>query len=161
MTCPRVRPVSRLAAKEKREMKLRLVTVFLLLAVATLVAQTFRGTILGTVTDASGALVAGATVKVRNVGTGQERTTTTSADGSYAIPELPIGTYAVTITQSGFQSSVASNVEVNVSTERRVDAQLKAGEVAVQVEVTGDLLPQVDTTSAQLGGTLTSETIAN
>jgi hypothetical protein len=161
MTCPRVRPVSRLAAKEKLEMKLRLVTVFLLLAVASLVAQTFRGTILGTVTDASGALVAGATVKVRNVGTGQERTTTTSADGSYAIPELPIGTYAVTISQRGFQTSVASNVEVNVASERRVDAQLKTGEVAVQLEVTGDLLPQVETTSAELGGTLTSDTIAN
>jgi len=140
-------------------MKLRLVTIFVLLTAATLIAQTFRGTILGTVTDPSGAVVSGATVRVRNVGTGQERTTITSADGSYAIPELPIGTYAVTITQSGFQSSVASNVEVNVATERRVDAQLKAGEVAVKVEVAGDLLPQVETTSAELGGTLTSDTI--
>src|SRR6266849_3773077 len=161
MTCPRVRPTSRLAAKEKREMKLRLIAVFLFLAVATLVAQTFRGTILGTVTDASGALVAGATVKVRNVGTGLERTTTTSTDGSYAIPELPIGTYAVTISQSGFQTSVANNVEVSVAGERRVDAQLKTGDVAVKVEVAGDLLPQVETTSADLGGTLTSDTIAN
>src|SRR6266581_2482839 len=159
MTCPRVRPVSRLAAKEKLEMKLRLVTVFLLLAVATLVAQTFRGTILGTVTDASGALVAGATVKVRNVETGQERTTTTSADGSYAIPELPIGTYAVTISQSGFQTAVANNVEVSVAGERRVDAAMKAGQVSTMVEVAGDLLPQVETTSAELGGTLTAETI--
>jgi hypothetical protein len=140
-------------------MKLRLIAIFVLLTAVTLMAQTFRGTILGTVTDSSGAVVSGATVKVRNVGTGQERTTTTSADGSYAIPELPIGTYAVTITQAGFQTSVASNVEVNVSTERRVDAQLKAGEVAVKVEVAGDLLPQVETTSAELGGTLTSDTI--
>src|SRR5437660_2267909 len=140
-------------------MKLRLVTIFVLLTAATLMAQTFRGTILGTVSDASGALVAGATVKVRNVGTGQERTTTTSADGSYAIPELPIGTYAVTISQSGFQTSVANNVEVSVAGERRVDAQLKTGDVAVKVEVAGDLLPQVETTSAQLGGTLTSDTI--
>jgi hypothetical protein len=140
-------------------MKLRLITVFLFLAAATLVAQTFRGTILGTVTDASGALVAGATVKVRNVGTGQERSTTTSTDGSYAIPELPIGTYAVTISQSGFQTAVANNVEVSVAGERRVDAQLKTGDVAVKVEVAGDLLPQVETTSADLGGTLTSDTI--
>ncbi len=142
-------------------MKLRLVMVFFLLVAATLVAQTFRGTILGTVTDPSGAVVAGATVKVRNVGTGQERTTTTSTDGSYAVSELPIGTYAVSISQSGFQTAVANNVEVNVASERRVDAQLKTGEVAVKVEVAGDLLPQVETTSAQLGGTLTSETIAN
>ncbi len=142
-------------------MKLRLVTIFVLLTAATLMAQTFRGTILGTVTDASGALVSAAAVKVRNVGTGQERSTTTSADGSYAIPELPIGTYVVSISQSGFQTSVANNVEVSVAGERRVDAQLKTGDVAVKVEVAGDLLPQVETTSAELGGTLTSDTIAN
>src|SRR5713226_3237114 len=161
MTCPRVRPTSRLAAKEKREMKLRLIAVFLFLAVATLVAQTFRGTILGTVTDASGALVAGATVKVRNVGTGQERTTTTSADGSYAIPELPIGTYAVTISLTGFQTAITSDVEVNVATERRVDVAFKTGQVSERVEVSGQELSNVQTTSADLGGTLTSDTIAN
>src|SRR5713101_214502 len=161
MTCPRVRPTSRLTAKEKREMKLRLIAVFLFLAVATLVAQTFRGTILGTVTDASGALVAGATVKVRNVGTGQERSTTTSADGSYAIPELPIGTYAVTISQSGFQTSVVTGVSVDVATERRVDAALKTGEVAVHVEVSAETLPLVETTSNDLGGVITAQTVEN
>src|SRR6266853_1919505 len=57
-------------------MKLRLLVVFVLFSTALLVGQTFRGTILGTVTDPSGAVVAGATVKVRNVGTGQERSTT-------------------------------------------------------------------------------------
>ena len=63
-------------------MKLRLVTVivlvFVFLTAAALMAQTFRGTILGTVTDPTGAVVSGATVKARNVGTGQERTTSTS-----------------------------------------------------------------------------------
>ena len=143
-------------------MKLRfVVAVFFLLTTVSLVAQTFRGTILGTVTDPSGAVVAGATVKVRNVGTGLERTTTTSTDGSYSIPELPIGSYTVTVTQSGFQTAVTNNVEVNVATERRVDAQFKTGQVSEKVEVAGDLLPQVETTSAELGGTLTSETIAN
>jgi Carboxypeptidase regulatory-like domain/TonB dependent receptor len=142
-------------------MKLRLVMVFLILSVVTLVAQTFRGTILGTVTDPSGKLVAGATVKVRNVATGQERTTTTSADGSYTVSELPIGTYSVTITQSGFQTSLTSNVEVNVATERRVDAELKLGQVSQKVEVSGEALPQIETTSAELGGTLTSDTIAD
>src|SRR6266849_6379985 len=161
MTCPRVRPTSRLAAKEKREMKLRLIAVFLFLAVATLVAQTFRGTILGTVTDASGALVAGATVKVRNVGTGLERTTTTSTDGSYAVPELPIGTYVVTVSQSGFQTSVVTGVSVDVATERRVDAALKTGEVAVHVEVSAETLPLVETTSNDLGGVITAQTVEN
>lgn len=135
--------------------------VFVLLAVGSLPAQTFRGTILGTVTDPSGAVIAGAKVSAKNVGTGLERTTDTSADGSYSLPELPIGTYTVTVTQTGFQTFVTTGVTVDVAGERRVDAALKTGEVSTKVEVSGDLLPQVETTSAQLGGTLTSETIEN
>ena len=118
-------------------MKLRFVLICIFLMSAILVGQTFRGTILGTVTDPSGLLVAGATVKVRNAGTGLERTTTTTGDGSYAIPELPGGTYTVTISQPGFQTSITTNVEVNVATERRVDAQLKTGQVTQMVEVSG------------------------
>jgi hypothetical protein len=138
-----------------------LVVVSIFLLSAMLVAQTFRGTILGTVTDPSGAVVGGATVKVRNVGTGIERTTTTSPDGSYTVSELPIGTYSVTATQSGFQTAITTAVEVSVAAERRVDVQFKAGKVSEQVEVSGDLLPQVETNSAELGGTLTSEAIEN
>ena len=98
---------------------------------------------------------------VKNVDTGLERSTQTSADGSYSVPELPIGTYTVTISQSGFQTSVTTNVVVDVASERRVDASLQAGQVSQTVEVSGEALSQVDTTSAQLGGTLTQETIAN
>src|SRR5919198_3680240 len=68
------------------------VMLVLLTGTAVLHGQTFRGTILGTVTDPSGAVVSGAKVTVRNVATGLERTTLTSGDGSYTIPELPIGT---------------------------------------------------------------------
>ncbi|MGA9510767.1 MAG: TonB-dependent receptor [Candidatus Sulfotelmatobacter sp.] len=122
-------------------------------------AQTFRGTILGTVTDPSGNVVAGATVKVRNNGTGLERNATTASDGGYAIPELPIGMYSVTVSQSGFETSVTSAVEVNVATERRIDVQLKVGQVTQTVEVSGEELPQVQTTSNDLGGVLTSQTV--
>jgi len=88
-------------------MKARIILAFVLLAAVSLSAQTFRGTILGTVTDAQGAVVAGARVTAKNAGTGLERTTETSADGSYSLPELPIGTYSVTVTQTGFQTYVA------------------------------------------------------
>ncbi len=142
-------------------MRVRTILAFVVLAATSLLAQTFRGTVLGTVTDPSGAVVSGAKVAVRNVNTGQERTTETSADGSYSVPELPIGTYTVTITQGGFQTSVTSGVVVDVASERRVDAQLKAGQVSQTVEVSGDELSQVETTSAQLGGTLTADAIAN
>src|SRR5450631_4504942 len=132
-------------------MKLRLVVVFVLLSTVVLVGQTFRGTILGSVTDPSGAYVAGATVKVRNVATGLERATVTSADGSYS----------VTVTLTGFQTSITNTVEVNVATERRVDVALKTGKVSEQVEVSGEELSNIETTSAELGGTLTSQTIAD
>jgi hypothetical protein len=142
-------------------MRARYVVAFLLAVSLGMSAQTFRGTILGTVTDNSGAVIAGATVTARNGATGLQRTTQTSADGSYSIPELPLGTYSITVTQSGFQTFVANGVVVDVATERRVDASLKPGSVSTKVEVSGDLLPQVETTSAELGGTLTADTIEN
>ena len=98
---------------------------FILVLATCLFGQTFRGTILGTVTDQSGAVVAGATITVKNTATGLERAAQTSTDGSYSIPELPIGTYTVTVTQAGFQTSMTREVTVNVATERRVDSQLK------------------------------------
>ena len=125
--------------------------VLVLLAATGLSAQTFRGTILGTVTDPSGAVIAGAKVTVKNVGTGLERTTETSADGSYSLPELPIGTYTVTVSQAGFQTFVATGVAVDVASERRVDAAMKTGEVSTKVEVSADQLPMVETTTNTLG----------
>ncbi len=139
-------------------MKLRFVVLCVLLSTAMLVGQTFRGTILGSVTDSSGAFVSGATVKVKNLGTGLERTTTTSANGSYSVPELPIGTYSVTVSQTGFQTFVASGVAVDVATERRVDVALKTGSVTTQVEVSAEDLPMVETTSNELGGVITAQT---
>ena len=76
-----------------------------------------------------------------------------------SIPELPIGIYTVTVSQSGFQTSVTTDVAVNVATERRVDVQLKTGQVTQTVEVSGGELPQIETTSNDLGGTLTSQTV--
>lgn len=143
----------------ERKLGLWLLAVSLLLAgIAS--AQTFRGTILGTVTDPSGAVIAGANVKAHNVDTGLERETQTSADGSYTLPELPLGTYDVSISQSGFQTSVSKGVVVNVAAQSRVDISLKPGQVSQQVEVTGEV-PMVNTTNNDLGGILTAKTIEN
>jgi Carboxypeptidase regulatory-like domain/TonB dependent receptor-like, beta-barrel len=139
-------------------MRLRLTIAFLLCGVVTLAAQTFRGTILGTVSDSTGAVLAGAKVSVRNTATGLERTTQTTADGSYAIPELPIGNYKVTVSQQGFQTWI-TRVDVSVASERRVDAQLKLGAVNEQVEVSAEELPQVETTTDTLGGTLVASEV--
>ncbi|HWY77823.1 MAG TPA: carboxypeptidase regulatory-like domain-containing protein, partial [Verrucomicrobiae bacterium] len=143
-------------------MRVRMIlAAFVVLTATALVAQTFRGTILGTVTDASGAVIAGASVKVHNVNTGQDRATQTSADGSYTVSELPIGTYNVTISQTGFQTSVTDSVTVDVGVERRVDIALKPGQVSEQVEVSGESLPQVETTTNDLGGVITAATVEN
>jgi hypothetical protein len=142
-------------------MRVRTMLAFVLLASTTLVAQTFRGTILGTVTDASGAVVSGAKVVAKNTATGLERTTQTSADGSYTIPELPVGPYTVTISQANFRTAVTTGVQVDVAIERRVDVQLKTGEVSQTIEVSGEVLPQVETTSDTLGGVFTTAEVKN
>jgi Carboxypeptidase regulatory-like domain/TonB dependent receptor len=122
-------------------------------------AQTFRGTILGTITDSSGASVPGATVTIKNLDTGLVRTVTTFDDGSYSAPELPIGNYTVTVEKPGFKEGVVAGVRVEVSSERRADFRLQAGDVAQKVEVLGEELPQVESTSDTLGGIIESKMV--
>jgi hypothetical protein len=135
--------------------------VFILFAGSHAKAQTFRGTILGTVTDSSGASVAGATVTIKNTGTGITRTVTTVEDGSYAAPELPIGTYSVTVEKEGFKQAVVTDMRVEVSGERRADFSLQPGQVAQTVEVTGEQLPMVESTSNTLGGIIESNVVTS
>jgi len=143
-------------------MKRLVLTILIVLSLtATAKAQTFRGTILGSVTDSTGAAIDGATVTARNLDTGLERTTRTSADGSYSIPELPLGTYKVTVAKEGFQTSVAADVKVDIAAESRVDATLKPGSVDTKVLISADTLPQIETTSDTLGGSLTASEMAN
>src|SRR5271156_618338 len=124
----------------------------ILLGAATSRAQTFRGTILGTVTDTSGASVVGATVTVHNTETGVDRITQTTTDGGYLMPELPVGVYNVTVGMKGFQKAAVTGVSVSVAAERRVDVALKPGEVTQQVTVSGDTVPVAETQTDTLGG---------
>ncbi len=123
--------------------------------------QTFRGTILGTVTDTSGAAVPGASVTIKNVDTGLLRTVTTSDDGSYSAPELPLGAYDITVEKQGFKEGIVTGVKVDVSSERRADVTLQPGELAQRVEVVGEDLPMVESTSNTLGGIIESKVITN
>ena len=124
-------------------------------------AQTFRGTILGSVTDTSGASVPGATVTIKNLNTGLVRTVTTSEDGSFSAPELPIGNYSVVVEKSGFKQGVVTGIRVEVSSDRRADVTLQPGDVAQRIEVTGEALPMVESTSNTLGGIIESNVAAN
>ncbi len=124
-------------------------------------AQTFRGTILGTVTDSSGGAVPGATVTIKNLDTGLTRTVSTSDDGSYSAPELPIGNYSATVEKSGFKEGVVTGIKVEVSSERRADFTLQPGELAQKVEVQGEALPMVESTSNTLGGIVESKVVTS
>jgi len=134
---------------------------FALIAGASTFAQTFRGTILGSVTDSSGAAVPGATVTIKNVDTGLVRTVTTSDDGSYAAPELPIGNYSVSVEKPGFKLGVVTGIRVEVSSERRADVALQIGQSAQTVEVRGEELPMVESTSNTLGGIVESRVVTS
>jgi Carboxypeptidase regulatory-like domain len=135
---------------------LTLSTVFFLVLIFTgaVSAQTFRGTILGTVTDANAAVVPAANVTAKNVATGIERSVVTDESGNYSISELQIGKYQVTIAKSGFQTLVINEVSVEVAGERRVDASLAVAGTSEQVIIAP--AAQVETTSNLLGGTITT-----
>jgi hypothetical protein len=134
---------------------------FVLLAGGLTFAQTFRGTILGTVSDSSGAAVPGATVTIKNLDTGLTRTVVTQEDGSYAAPELPIGNYSVSVEKSGFKVGVVNAIKVEVSKDSRVDVTLQPGQLAQTVEVQGEELPMVESTSNTLGGIVESKIVTS
>ncbi|HLA96775.1 MAG TPA: carboxypeptidase-like regulatory domain-containing protein, partial [Pyrinomonadaceae bacterium] len=77
-------------------------------------SQSTTGLIQGTVVDPNGAIVAGASINVKNVNTGVERTVSSNSDGFFTAPLLPLGTYRVTISASGFTNSILENVEVTI-----------------------------------------------
>src|SRR5215831_7072247 len=122
-------------------------------------AQTFRGIILGAITDSSGAAVPGASVTIKNLDTGLTRNVGTSDDGTYAAPELPIGNYSVTVEKAGFKIGLVTGVKVEVSSERRVDFTLQPGQLSQTVEVQGEELPLVESTTNTLGGIVESKVV--
>jgi hypothetical protein len=89
-------------------------------------AQT--ATILGTVTDASGAAVPDAAIQVKNTGTGATRTVNSDAEGRYRLAELGIGTYDATASKAGFQTVNRKDVTLNVGVELLIDFSLPVGQ---------------------------------
>lgn len=117
---------------------------------APLSAQTNNAAISGTVTDSTGAVMSGATVQVRNTGTGAVQTVTTDAQGRYRVPDLQIGSYEVEATQSGFQKVVHSGITVTVGSQNVVDFNLPVGQAQQTVTVQGEV-SQVNTESSTVG----------
>src|SRR5258705_3604462 len=155
-----VRPIIGAIQRCLNRKALGFAAIALLMAMAgSLSAQTFRGTILGIVTDPNAAVVPGASVSAKNIATGIERTTTTDVFGIYSIPELQTGTYEVKVEKSGFERSTVTGVLVEVAAERRVDVTLTVA--GSQATVTIASSAQVETTSNTLGGTITSRAVAD
>jgi len=99
-------------------------------------AQSDRGTITGTVTDPSGAVISGASVTASNTATGFRTTTVTSASGNYTIPLLPVGIYDVTVEASGFKKYVQPGITVDLGQTVSLDIRMQVGARTETVEVT-------------------------
>ena len=121
-------------------------------------AQTVTGSIVGTVKDSQGAVIANASVTAKSEETGAERTTTTDGSGGYNIVSIPAGAYEVTATAQGFQKEIQKGLTLTVGSTQRVDFSLKVGSVSQQVEVTGEA-PQVNTTNATIAGLVDDNSI--
>jgi len=118
-------------------------------------AQTANtGVITGVVKDAKGEVVAGATVKAINKGTGVTRSTTTGDSGSYELTQLVPGDYRVEATGQGFAMFVADPVTVNVLSRVTVDPDLKPAGASEQVTVTGEAVPLVETSKTDVSGVI-------
>src|SRR5688572_17417130 len=112
--------------------------VFSLLITASAFAQGERGTFNGSITDSSGAVVAGASVKVLNPATGVELNATTTDAGVYRLPSLLPGTYKITVSAPGFKTAVRENVVLAVAQTLTVDFNLEVGAVSDSVTVSSD-----------------------
>ncbi|MBA4183463.1 MAG: carboxypeptidase regulatory-like domain-containing protein [Acidobacteria bacterium] len=129
----------------------------LILAIPTL-AQKTSGQISGSVVDQSGAAVPETTITVTQAGTGIQRIVTTSSEGVYTIPDLPIGTYRMSATRSGFKEAITEDIVVNVATSTRQDLTLEVGSVDQQVTITADAI-QVETQTGAIGEVVTGEQV--
>ena len=123
-------------------------------------AQTFRGAINGSVTDPSGAVVAGASVKVTNTGTGIALTTVTTSDGQFAFQDLPLGSYNVVVTASGFKQTTVSNVTVTAGSVYTLPVKLTMGQSTTTVEVSAAAVT-LDTTAVTQSNTIPDTVVQN
>jgi len=149
-----------LAGRSLRSIRAAIVfmLVLALTCVAHLVAQTTAGAILGTVTDASGAVVGGAKIEIRNTGTNEVRHLVSGADGSYLAEALAPGSYKLSVTAPGFKSFIKNDITLLGSQRAEHSAQLQVGGAGDVVEVTADSIA-LDTQTANREVTIESEQI--
>ncbi len=146
------------SSMSKKALQVLGVTFAVLLLCLPAFSQGTAGRILGTVSDQTGGAMTGATVIVTDVDRNVMRTLTTGSSGEYNAPNLLPGTYKVRAEAKGFKATERQNVILEVSGELRIDLAMQPGEVSQTITVT-EQIPLVETTNAELGGTLQSEII--
>ncbi len=142
-------------------MRLQTLYLFLLAALvwtSPVAAQTSFGTILGDVTDESGAVVPGVSVTVTNEGTGNARIVSTNESGGFAVPSLPPAVYSVSAEMPGFSQSQQTGVTLAVNQTLRVDLTLSIGEVTEVVEVSAAAL-QLQTDTSTVASTVDNKKV--
>jgi hypothetical protein len=142
-----------------RGAKLRF-SVMLLFCISLLVcgrseAQYDNGSISGVIRDASGAPIAGATVKITNTATSIATQAVTNGSGEYIASTLKVGSYTVAASATGFSDAVAQNISVSVGVRQRIDLTLKVGGATATVEVS-DVALQLETETSERGQTITN-----
>ncbi|HKZ81584.1 MAG TPA: TonB-dependent receptor [Pyrinomonadaceae bacterium] len=120
-------------------------------------AQTTTSTVEGTVTDANGAVIAGAEVKATATALASERTTATDSEGFYRLTALPAGTYILTVSRTGFATS-SSNIELTLNRVVTFNIKLQVGNIAEEV-VSVDVLPLLEQNTSATGATITPRQI--
>ena len=137
---------------------LQLLFLLLLTSVSAWAQGAASGTISGTVTDQTGAIVPSVAITVRNTATQVQQETLTNSDGFYAFPSLPVGQYELNITQTGFRRYKRTGIVIDVNTKFMADVSLELGEASQQVIVQANGV-QVETESTQMGDVVTAPVI--
>ncbi len=129
-----------------------------LVFVSLVTAQGVRATVVGRVTDDTGAVVPGAKITITNVGTNDSRSVIVNDSGEYAVPQLAPGQYTVTAEYAGFNKVVRSGIVLETGQQARIDIALKVGTVSEEVEVSA-AAPLVTTENAALGNVVDQKKI--
>ncbi len=140
--------------------RLRAASLLLLAAPAALHAQTFRGSIAGTVTDATGAAVPGAQITATETATGDRHTMASSGAGDYSFADLPLGAYTVTVTAQGFATTKVDKVPVSAGVVYSLPVKMSVAQAAETVEVSAAGL-SLDTESTTQTTVLPNQTVQN
>src|SRR5438270_9450225 len=135
-------------------------SVAALLSLAPALGQTLKGTILGTITDATHSVVPSVVVNITETNTNFRRSDSSNDSGFFAFANLDPGTYRVEVAHPGFRKVVRSDLALEANSTVRVDLELTPGEVNQVVNVTSEA-PTLQTDRADTGGKIESDQLAN